>query len=129
MRNVSGSAHIVLADSGQIDYIMDADSQIVQDVAAAEQLGIHFGAASSLQMLLRAQNPNSIRLELIGFGFLEMGVGGINNLNIQGWGSITMQYTVGNPANWAGPGSPTDVWVALDRIAAAVAGLLGGGIP
>ena len=36
-------------------------------------------------------------------------------------------YTPAAPANWAG--SPTDVWTALDRLAAAVAGLLGGPIP
>jgi len=45
-----------------------------------------------------------------------------------GAGTINMQYAVGTPGDWAGGGA-TDVWAALDRIASAVAGLLGGPIP
>jgi len=127
--NVSGSAHLVLKDNGQLDVIADADSQIIQDVAAAEKLGIHFGAVTTNQLLIKAVNPNSIRLEINTFGFVEMGVGGFNTLNIQGFNAITMQFATAFPASWGGPGVPTDLWVAIDRIANAVAGLLGGGIP
>jgi len=42
-------------------------------------------------------------------------------------GTNNVTYTPGASGNWSG--SPTDVWVALDRLAAAVAGLLGGAIP
>lgn len=38
-------------------------------------------------------------------------------------GTNTITYTAGSSGNWAGGTPPTDVWVALDRIAAALSGL------
>lgn len=40
----------------------------------------------------------------------------------------TKPYAAGTPANWAGA-APTNYAAAIDRLAAAVAGLLGGPIP
>lgn len=42
--------------------------------------------------------------------------------------ATTTPYTAGVPGNWGGA-APTDIETAIDRIAAAVAGLLGGPIP
>lgn len=42
--------------------------------------------------------------------------------------ATTTPYTAGLPGNWGGA-APTDIETAIDRIAAAVAGLLGGPIP
>lgn len=39
-------------------------------------------------------------------------------------GTNAVTYVAGNSGNWASSSPPTDVWLALDRIAAALAGLL-----
>lgn len=41
--------------------------------------------------------------------------------------TLTLSYHPSTPGDWSG--SPSHVWEALDRLAAAVAGLLGGPIP
>lgn len=51
---------------------------------------------------------------------------GTNSLSICD-GTNHISYTDPTPANWSG--APTDVWIAVARLAAAVQGLLGGAIP
>jgi hypothetical protein len=51
-----------------------------------------------------------------------------NSLTISAFTAVSIQYSPGNPLNWAG--SPTTIEAALDRIAAAVvARTVGGAIP
>lgn len=61
--------------------------------------------------------------------------GAAGSLQVNAFGLVEKQtdatnspYTAANPANWAGA-APTNVEAALDRIAAAVAGMLGVPIP
>jgi hypothetical protein len=71
-----------------------------------------------------AANPNTGNPGVWVPGFT--GGGGVLEFNYDL--SKFLRYQAGNPADWVGA-PPTDVQSALDRISAAVAGLLGGPIP
>lgn len=122
--NVSTSAQMSLNDNGSYNLQMDNDSQLIQDIAAAPQVRIGFEAVAFQRLILTVQNPNSLRMEINGFGFIEMGVGATNLLTINGYNNCFIQYNPAAPANWAV--AMTDIWQALDRIAAALVILIPG---
>jgi hypothetical protein len=154
---VSGEAMTLV--SGNSSFGFDAFSQVHLNLQGPQFFEITFGVTSIFllsasgaveissvagQEIIVQTNGASLTLGTSGTVNLESASGqaltlddqistismdGAGNMQVQCGpsGAIFMTYTPGSPGSWAG--SPIDVWGALDRIAAAVAGLLGTPIP
>jgi len=122
----TGSRTILqLKDSGGIDLFMETGSSTMDWTSGGvSQVSLVY-AASVLGFLMGTQN---FKVILGGGGTLEV-LGGFNQLLIQGMTTCTYQLTGLAGGSWGGPGTPVDLNNAIDRLAAAVAGLLGGGVP
>jgi hypothetical protein len=104
------------ADSYTFSWNQSAGSDFVQETWGASSLN------------RTAFNNAIIKLEASGAGSLLISAQ-FNKIVEAGFTSTSRQYITGTPASWGGPGNPPDVETALDRLAVAVAGLLGVPIP
>lgn len=59
---------------------------------------------------------------------ISIGPSGLT-LGIPAMGNVTINWTAATPGNWGGTGPSSDLVSSVERIAVAVAGLLGGPIP
>jgi len=119
--------HTVLSlkDSGGVDLFMETGSSTMDWTSGGvSQVSLVY-AASVLGFVMGTQN---FKVILSGGGSFEV-LGGFNQLLVQGFTTCTYQLTGLAAGSWGGPGTPVDLNAAIDRLAAAVAGLLGGTIP
>lgn len=79
---------------------------------------------------LNFQVPNGQSIDLTGSlgGQILIDPSGVVTINCAGGVSAEIDYFPATPGDWVG-GNPVEMHIAIDRIAAAVAGLLGGPIP
>jgi len=133
----SGSASAVSPGSFTVDevgaylvrLVVDAglgteDTQYVRLRALTTDLGLTLVAAGE-----RRDGTGTIPVDIDAEGWANEQNANLKALEaaIVGQVSSGVAYTPGTPGDWAG--SPTNAGDAIDRIAAAVAGLLGGTIP
>jgi hypothetical protein len=78
--------------------------------------GIRASALGGADMILQA-NSGSFQIDVAG------------NITVGGPGAVFVGYVDGSGGSWGGAGAPTNLGTAVDRLAVAVAGLLGGPIP
>jgi hypothetical protein len=77
---------------------------------------------------INVQPPTNYAVTIIGGGNVTMN-GALNTLNENGFAGTFRQWVSAFPGNWGGPGVPPDLETAMDRVANALAVLIGGPIP
>lgn len=134
----NGNTAVVVAFSGTGAMFVDVEegTSIVADGGAQFEV---FSAAAGSTLRLNMYDNTAVTADAVrGAGTLErffVGVGPqlLAQANLSGPNTIfsgagLLEYTPGTPANWTNP-DPTNIKSAVDRIATAVAGLLGASIP
>ncbi len=115
--NDSTKAHAVVGDGGSTAYTVTITSGATVT---------KFGAASTSGIAAHFENGTyTVELASGSGGFTAAGyfTDGTHTVKIAD-GTNNITYTAAVAGNWAASTPPTDVWIALDRIAAALAGLL-----
>jgi len=125
--NVALDSFVKLTDTGSFQVQGEAVIGLVSNVAGVQKMTFTMDQLVNQQTLISCIGGFSFRFEIASSGYIEGGVGGTNVLTIQGWNLISFQYSPGTPGNWVP--AATDVWLALDRLAAQVAILIAGPIP
>lgn len=89
-----------------------------------------FGIPGNATQCLLSMTDGTLRLQTGGNLTLVGGsVGGFVSITNFDSSTVLVGYDAATPGDWAGAGSPTYMGEALDRIAAALAVLVGSGIP
>jgi hypothetical protein len=128
LHDTSSNAKGFTNNSGFVKVFGDGGFQVFTNVGASGELGNTantqlFHWDSNGFITIESGSAASLRLES-NTGFIELGTSGQITIEPASGQNCFISYTPLTPSDWSG--SPTSVWEALDRIAAAIFTLQGG---